>query len=131
MNTKANEHYSGPGQFLCTKLRTRPSAFSMSSFNRRLLVFLINRYGYEETVFWDTAPCSPLNVKRRLHLQDRISRARYQSEKHVTSQVIDWPEILDYVGSRREMEEWTSVLIGSPVGQNETSGLSRDRRANQ
>jgi hypothetical protein len=35
------------------------------------------------TVFWDIKPCSPLKVnkcfggKHHLHLQDRISRARY------------------------------------------------------
>jgi hypothetical protein len=32
----------------------------------------------------------------------------------MVSQVNGWPEILGYIGSRREMEEWTSVLIGLP-----------------
>jgi D-alanyl-D-alanine dipeptidase len=32
----------------------------------------------------------------------------------MASIVIGWPEISGYVGSRREMEEWTSVPIGSP-----------------
>jgi hypothetical protein len=40
----------------------------------------------QSTIFCDTAPCSPLKVNRgfggtyRLHLQGRISRARYQRE---------------------------------------------------
>jgi hypothetical protein len=42
---------------------------------------------YEEYFFWDVTPCSPLKVKQRfegtysLHLQGRLSRARYQSRK--------------------------------------------------
>jgi hypothetical protein len=32
----------------------------------------------------------------------------------VASRVISLLEILEYVGSRREMEEWTSVSIGLP-----------------
>jgi hypothetical protein len=31
----------------------------------------------------------------------------------VACQVFSWPEISDYIKSRREMEEWTSVPIGS------------------
>jgi hypothetical protein len=27
--------------------------------------------------------------------------------------IISWPEILDYIGSRGDMEEWASVPIGS------------------
>jgi hypothetical protein len=33
--------------------------------------------------------------------------------KAVKSRVIDWSEISDYVGSRREMEDWTLAPIGS------------------
>jgi hypothetical protein len=29
--------------------------------------------------------------------------------------------ISDYMGNRREMEEWNSVPLGLPVGQNETT----------
>jgi hypothetical protein len=32
----------------------------------------------------------------------------------VASKVIGWPEISDYIGSRREIEEWAPVLIGLP-----------------
>jgi hypothetical protein len=32
----------------------------------------------------------------------------------VASQVIGWLEILYYIGNRKEIEEWTSVPIGSP-----------------
>jgi hypothetical protein len=32
----------------------------------------------------------------------------------VTSRVIGWKEISEYIGSVREMEEWAPVLIGSP-----------------
>jgi cellulose synthase/poly-beta-1,6-N-acetylglucosamine synthase-like glycosyltransferase len=44
------------------------------------------RWGLKSTNFWDITPCSPLKVNRRfggtyrLHLQDQISRARYQRE---------------------------------------------------
>jgi hypothetical protein len=40
----------------------------------------------KSSVFWDIGPCSPLKVNRRfggtyrLHLQGRISQARYQRE---------------------------------------------------
>jgi hypothetical protein len=50
------------------------------------------------TIFWDITQCSPLNVNRRfggaycLHLQGRISRARYQRESRWHS---------DYVQSTR------------------------------
>jgi hypothetical protein len=40
----------------------------------------------------------------------------------VASQIVSWLEILDYVGRRREMEEWSSVHIGSPVWQKDTAG---------
>jgi hypothetical protein len=30
----------------------------------------------------------------------------------MASQVTDWPQIPDYKGSRREIEEWTSAPIG-------------------
>jgi hypothetical protein len=39
--------------------------------------------------------------------------------------------ILDYIGNRRDMEEWTSVPVGLPVEQNETTWFSHNRRANQ
>jgi hypothetical protein len=33
----------------------------------------------------------------------------------VASRVIGWPETSDYIGSRREIKEWISVSIGSPL----------------
>jgi hypothetical protein len=103
----------GPGQFLCTKLR----AFTISSFNGRFLVFVINRHGV-------TAPCSSLKVNRRfggtsrLYHQDRINRGRDQPESRWQTEY----------SAGRKCKEWTSVAIGSPVGQNETTTERTNRR---
>jgi hypothetical protein len=38
--------------------------------------------------------------------------SKIPGRKQVVSLVIGWPEVLDYIGSRREMEEPTSVPLG-------------------
>jgi hypothetical protein len=43
----------------------------------------------------------------------------------VTIQVIDWPEISGYVGSRRELEEWGSVPTDSLWGRMKLLGSLR------
>jgi hypothetical protein len=59
----------------------------------------------KSTHFWDITPCSPLKVNRRfrgtyrLHIQGRISRARYQSESRLTLNRLDGVISLELVVS--------------------------------
>jgi hypothetical protein len=54
------------------------------------LIILAKEIYMKSTIFWDITPCSSLKVNRlfggtyRIHLQARISQARYQRESRLT-----------------------------------------------
>jgi hypothetical protein len=71
------------------RISTISTFFVKRSTNETLLYVgfeVLTAVVMENTVLWDITPCSPLKVNRRfggayrLHLQGRISRARYQRE---------------------------------------------------
>jgi hypothetical protein len=65
------------------------------------------------SIFWDITPCSRLHFEGR-----RISQARNQPEAG-SKQNNTFAKFSVYVGHRSEMQDRSSVPIGSPLGQNE------------